>query len=164
MSEVARLRQQIEQEIESMRMDFTGYAAGGARHDFIRAKMERVGGHQEKLAENIGEKQAAMAVCEIYIRVMLLRHAESRSPVDRLSQQSKVEGGRESKEFVCSARSPVAIRPFPLTLLPHLPCQIIIATFVVDTFAINHSHIYTRMVTSHSTIQQIFPCGTTCKN
>lgn len=69
-SDVARLRQQIEQEVEAMQRGFMGYAAGVARHDFIKAKMERIGGHQDKLAENIGVEQAAIAVCQIYIKVM----------------------------------------------------------------------------------------------
>lgn len=69
-SEVAKLRQQIEEEIESMQRGFTGYAAGGARHDFIRAKMERIGGHQDELAEYLGDDDAAHMVCELYINTM----------------------------------------------------------------------------------------------
>src|SRR5579875_1107418 len=42
-SEVARIRQQIEEELEAMQLGFSGLAAGSARHDFIRARMEQVG-------------------------------------------------------------------------------------------------------------------------
>lgn len=80
-SEVAKLRQQIEQEIESMQRGFTGYAAGVARHDFIKAKMERIGGHQDKLAENIGEEQAMIAVCQIYIKVTEEGKTEINNPL-----------------------------------------------------------------------------------
>ncbi|MBO0778133.1 MAG: hypothetical protein J2P37_04825 [Ktedonobacteraceae bacterium] len=69
-SEVARLRQRIAEEIESMQNGFSGFAAGVARHDFIRARMEQIGDHQDELAEYIGDTDAAHLVCELYIHVM----------------------------------------------------------------------------------------------
>jgi hypothetical protein len=69
-SEVARLRQQIEEELEAMQRGFSGYAAGTARHDFIRARMDQLGSHQDELAEYIGDTNAANYVCETYINVM----------------------------------------------------------------------------------------------
>jgi hypothetical protein len=66
-SEVAQLRQRIEDEIESMQRGFSAFAAGVARHDFIRARMERIGNHQDQLAKHVGQNQAANIVCEAYI-------------------------------------------------------------------------------------------------
>jgi antitoxin component HigA of HigAB toxin-antitoxin module len=66
-SRVAQLRQQIAEELEAMQRGFSAYAAGVARHDFIRARMEQIGNHQEELAANIGSDDAANIVCELYI-------------------------------------------------------------------------------------------------
>ncbi len=67
MSDVARLRWQIIQEMEAMRQVFDGYAAGSARHEFIHARMQNINGYQEHLAEYIGKNDAATTVCELYI-------------------------------------------------------------------------------------------------
>ena len=67
MSDIARLRCQIIQEMEAMRQAFDGFAAGSARHDFIRARMQKINDHQERLAEHIGKNDAATTVCELYI-------------------------------------------------------------------------------------------------
>lgn len=66
-SEVARLRQQIAEELEAMQRGFKEFAAGVARHDFIRAHMEQIGDHQEELAGYIGQNDAAHIVCKLYI-------------------------------------------------------------------------------------------------
>jgi hypothetical protein len=66
-SEVKRLCQHIEAEIEAMQCGFSAFAVGVARHEFIKARMERIGGHQEQLARHIGESAAANVVCELYI-------------------------------------------------------------------------------------------------
>ncbi|GCE13954.1 hypothetical protein [Tengunoibacter tsumagoiensis] len=66
-SEVARLRQQIADELESMQRGFSHFAAGVARHDFIRARMEKIGDRQEELAHYIGQQDAVHIVCELYI-------------------------------------------------------------------------------------------------
>ncbi len=67
LSEVALLRRSIEAEIETMQRGFSAFAAGGSRHEFIRAQMARIGDHQDKLAEHVGEKDASTIVCELYI-------------------------------------------------------------------------------------------------
>ncbi len=69
-SEVARLRQQIADELEAMQRGFKGFAAGVARHEFIQARMERIGGSQEELAEYVGQDDAATMVCKLYIDTM----------------------------------------------------------------------------------------------
>ncbi len=66
-SEVVRLRQCIEAEIEAMQHGFSAFAAGVARHNFIKMRMEQIGGHQERLAGYVGEHVAADMVCELYI-------------------------------------------------------------------------------------------------
>lgn len=66
-SEVARLRQSIEEEIEAMHRGFSAVAAGTARHEFIKSRMERIGSQQDQLAEHVGSSTAANMVCELYI-------------------------------------------------------------------------------------------------
>ena len=66
-SRVAQLRQQIADELEAMQRGFSAYAAGAARHDFIRARMEQIGDHQEELATRIGPDGAVHVVCELYM-------------------------------------------------------------------------------------------------
>ena len=66
-SGVAQLRQQIAEELEAMQRGFSAYAAGVARHDFIQARMERIGDRQEELAACIGPDDAAHVVCELYM-------------------------------------------------------------------------------------------------
>jgi len=66
-SEVARLRQSIEEEIEAMHRGFSAIAAGTARHEFIKSRMERIGSQQDQLAEHVGSSTAATIVCELYI-------------------------------------------------------------------------------------------------
>lgn len=66
-SEVARLRQSIEEEIEAMHRGFSAVAAGTARHEFIKSRMERIGSQQDQLAEHVGSSTAANIVCELYI-------------------------------------------------------------------------------------------------
>ncbi len=69
-SEVARLRQQIELELEAMRRGLFGISAGTARHAFIHARMERVGACQDVLASHVGEPEAAQVVCHLYTQTM----------------------------------------------------------------------------------------------
>ena len=66
-SEVTQLRQSIEEEIEAMHRGFSAVAAGTARHEFIKTRMERIGSQQDRLAEHVGSSTAANMVCELYI-------------------------------------------------------------------------------------------------
>jgi hypothetical protein len=77
MSDIARLRCQIIQEMEAMRYVFDGFAVGIARHEFIHARMQRIYDHQEHLAEYIGKSAAATIVCELYISTVEKPHPES---------------------------------------------------------------------------------------
>ena len=63
-SEVARMRQSIEEEYESAYRGLHGTAII-SRHDFIQKRMEGVAQHNTKLAELVGEQAAIEAVIEI---------------------------------------------------------------------------------------------------
>ncbi|GCE14573.1 hypothetical protein [Tengunoibacter tsumagoiensis] len=69
-SEVAQFRQQIEIELTAMRRGLYGVAAGTARHAFIHARMENIGLCQDQLAHTVGDAEARLLVCELYMRTM----------------------------------------------------------------------------------------------
>jgi hypothetical protein len=60
-SEVARLRQQIEAEYIAARYGLYGIAQGTSRHQFITTKMEHIREYQEQLEAIVGQ-QAAMQI------------------------------------------------------------------------------------------------------
>lgn len=68
-SEIARLREQIELELEVMHRGMQGLAVT-ARHDFILARMDRVSVYQDSLAGHIGDAAATEVVCQLYVEVM----------------------------------------------------------------------------------------------
>jgi hypothetical protein len=65
-SEVAELRRRIELECEAIQRAMTGFAAGTARHEFIMARLNRLGQCREALAQHIGEEAAMKLVYELY--------------------------------------------------------------------------------------------------
>lgn len=69
MSEVARLREQIERECEAMRLALYGYAAV-ASHQVIEQKYNNLGKHQDDLARHVGKEEAKGIVAEIYMKVI----------------------------------------------------------------------------------------------
>lgn len=69
-SEVARLRAQIDTEFEAMQRGLHGVAAGTAKHQFIRASMERAGKLTDELAGYVGEQEANSINCQSYQRAM----------------------------------------------------------------------------------------------
>ncbi|MBV9259440.1 MAG: hypothetical protein JO215_15595 [Ktedonobacteraceae bacterium] len=69
-SEIAQLRAQIERELISMRQGLYGLATGVTRHQFIEAKMHRLGNYEDQLAIHIGKEQATQISCQAYIRAM----------------------------------------------------------------------------------------------
>jgi hypothetical protein len=75
LSEVARLREQIELQLEAMQSGLRGLAYGISRHAFIFERMERVGAYQDILAEYVGERSANQIVFNIYVEVM--EHGQS---------------------------------------------------------------------------------------
>lgn len=70
MSEVARIRQQIELELLALRHGLTGVASGYARHDFINSRMDRIGLCQRSLARYVGDQDALLTVCQLYQETM----------------------------------------------------------------------------------------------
>ncbi len=69
-SEVARLRHQIELELEAMQRGMNGFALGTSRHKFIYKRMERVGACQDKLVAEVGEDRANEIVYGIYAQTI----------------------------------------------------------------------------------------------
>ena len=69
MSEVARIRQQIELECEAMRLALSGYAIV-ASHEFIDQKYNALGKHQEALGRLVGDEDALRVVIETYEKLV----------------------------------------------------------------------------------------------
>ena len=69
-SEMARLRERIECEMEAMQRGLTGLAIGTARHRFIHARLRRVDDYYEQLATVVGEEAADETLCQVYNTVM----------------------------------------------------------------------------------------------
>lgn len=64
-SEVARLRQRIEEEYEAAWQGLYGLREGTAKHEFITARMEQMGSYHNDLAGLVGAEEAASILCEI---------------------------------------------------------------------------------------------------
>ena len=56
-SEVAQLLAQIQAEYESGMLGFSGLASGTTKHNFITARMERIGQLHHELCEIVGHDQ-----------------------------------------------------------------------------------------------------------
>ncbi len=69
MSEIARLREQIELECEAMRLALHGYAAV-ASHKAIEQKYNALGQHHEALEQLVGKEEANSIIVETYLRVI----------------------------------------------------------------------------------------------
>ena len=69
-SDIARVRRQLVEEIEAMERGFRGFASGTARHDFIQARMRNIGAQQEDLEKLVGKSNAVNMVCELYINTV----------------------------------------------------------------------------------------------
>jgi hypothetical protein len=64
-SEVARLRQQIEVEYLAASQGLTGLACGTSQHSFITARMENLGACHEKLIALVGSQEAIQIMAEV---------------------------------------------------------------------------------------------------
>ena len=69
-SEVARLREEIELQLEAMQRGMYGFASGTARHAFIHARMDRISEFQHSLTDYIGEQDANQLVCSLYSEIV----------------------------------------------------------------------------------------------
>lgn len=67
-SEIARIRQRIEQECAALRLAMDGFAVS-ASHEAIMARYDRLGACQEELEQLIGPT-ASDIVCEVYIQYL----------------------------------------------------------------------------------------------
>jgi hypothetical protein len=68
-SEVARLRRQIDQEIEAAQRGMNGYAIT-AQHAFIDARLRRAWDHKEALVAEVGETEATKILLDAYIKIV----------------------------------------------------------------------------------------------
>ena len=64
-SEVARLKSQIESEIQAARWALYGQALGTAQHQFITRRMERMGMLHEELTELVGEEEGVRLLVQV---------------------------------------------------------------------------------------------------
>lgn len=69
MSEIARLRRQIELECEAMRLALDGYA-NVASHQIIEQRYNSLGKYQADLEQHVGKEEATNIVIEIYAKVV----------------------------------------------------------------------------------------------
>lgn len=69
MSEIARIREQIERECEAMNLALYGYATV-ASHKIIEQKYNNLGRHRENLEKHIGKEEAGKVIIEIYTKVI----------------------------------------------------------------------------------------------
>lgn len=69
MSEVARLRRQIELECEAMQLAMHGYACV-ASHQIIEHRYNSLGKYQEDLEKHVGKEEASRIVVETYAKVI----------------------------------------------------------------------------------------------
>lgn len=63
-SEIAHLRRQLDLEAEAAWNALHGLAVGMAKHQFINARMERLGTYHQQLKELVGEEEAIKAVAQ----------------------------------------------------------------------------------------------------
>jgi hypothetical protein len=69
MSEIARLRRQIELECEAMRLAMEGFAVV-ASHQLIEQRYNSLGKYQADLEQHVGKEAATSIVIEIYTKVV----------------------------------------------------------------------------------------------
>ncbi|MHB8596036.1 MAG: hypothetical protein ACYDER_04410 [Ktedonobacteraceae bacterium] len=69
MSEVARIREQIERECEAMNLALYGYATV-ASHKIIEQKYNNLGRHRENLEKHVSKEEAGKILIEIYTKVI----------------------------------------------------------------------------------------------
>ena len=63
-SEVARIRRQIELEYEAAQRGMYGFAAGAGKHEFITARMEKMGKCHAELVTLVGEREATRVLAQ----------------------------------------------------------------------------------------------------
>ncbi len=64
-SEVARLKAQIEAEIQAAQWALYGASLGAAQHQFITCRMERMGILHEELKELVGEEEGIRLLVQV---------------------------------------------------------------------------------------------------
>ena len=64
-SEIARLKAQIEAEIQAAQWALYGASLGAAQHQFITCRMERMGMLHEELKELVGEEEGIRLLVQV---------------------------------------------------------------------------------------------------
>lgn len=64
-SEVARLKAQMEAEVQAAQWALYGVALGAAKHQFITSRMERMGILHEELKELVGEEEGIRLLIQV---------------------------------------------------------------------------------------------------
>jgi hypothetical protein len=72
-SEVARLLKEIELTYQAAENGLSGLAAGTARHEFIKAKMENLDQYRESLTQFVGADQAMELLVQVIENVQQRR-------------------------------------------------------------------------------------------
>jgi hypothetical protein len=89
-SEVARLRYQIDLEYRAAELALHGFATGVARHEFINAKMDRVGVYRQELAQFVGDLEATKICAEIIDGPDIASSATLPKPMDAKKPDSNI--------------------------------------------------------------------------
>lgn len=95
-SEIARLRQQIEEEYVAAQLGLHGLRYGNARHDFIEARMKRMGAIHQRMHRLVGER--AIALVAETIEALPARPSRERI-LDLLERE--LMGGAGRRRFAC---------------------------------------------------------------
>ena len=65
-SEVAQLRQKIDQECRASWWALSAFSSGTARHQFIAARLRNMGEYHTRLTALVGEEAATDVLCEAF--------------------------------------------------------------------------------------------------
>lgn len=79
-SEVARLRQKIEEEYQAMQNGFSGLASGIARHDFINRRYRAIDQLETQLTGLIGKNESLSLIIDINDRIAPVQQPGAAAP------------------------------------------------------------------------------------
>lgn len=80
-SEIAQLRQRIADECQAGWWALHGLSSGTAQHEFIAARLKRMGEHHQRLTALVGEERATDALCEVWDEQALVEARKRRGRV-----------------------------------------------------------------------------------
>jgi hypothetical protein len=89
-SEIARLRQRLEEEYIAGRRALYELASGWAQHRFISARMENMERCHKRLAELVGEEKATEIACEVFSEATAVSMTKSEGQSEQTMPESMV--------------------------------------------------------------------------